>query len=281
MTINQIKSNLSILHVLQHFGLRPDQHLMIPCPFHQDDKPSMKIYPKTNTAFCFAASCNIQSVDVIDFIMNIQQCSKHQAILYAKDLCANHQPSNQLLHNMTTHNQLAEQFNTYRKALQRHKLAQQYCQDRKLDWKSINIGYKSRRSPDRWGRGAIIFPLLDQQGNIVSLYGRGITGSSHFYQKNRSGLFPAYPHPNSTIILFTEAIIDVATLLAVDLRLDVALISTFGANGLTDEHLKALALLNQLQEVVFAFDADPAGDKATAQHAATVAQQFPQITVSK
>ena len=48
----------------------------------------MRVYLGTNTVYCFAGSCVHagKSMDVIDFIMYMGKCSKHAAILKAKDL---------------------------------------------------------------------------------------------------------------------------------------------------------------------------------------------------
>ena len=51
------------------------------------DKASMKVYADTNTAFCFAGGCEVQSVDVIDFVLHMEKCDKRTAILKAKELC--------------------------------------------------------------------------------------------------------------------------------------------------------------------------------------------------
>jgi DNA primase len=86
MTIPAIKSALPIETVLAHYGLTASAKGAVKCPFHQDGKASMKIYPDTNTAYCFAGSCEVKSVDVIDFIMKMDNTTKREAILKAKDL---------------------------------------------------------------------------------------------------------------------------------------------------------------------------------------------------
>ena len=88
MTLTQIKSHLSILQVLDHYGLTPTKNNMLQCPFHKDKTPSLQIYPKTNTAYCFSTNCKThgKSIDVIDFIMYYEKCTKHQAINKAKEL---------------------------------------------------------------------------------------------------------------------------------------------------------------------------------------------------
>ena len=67
MSIQQIKAALSIEGVLSHYSLGPNSRGMLRCPFHKDSKASMKVYPKTNTVYCFAGGC-VGSLDTIDFI---------------------------------------------------------------------------------------------------------------------------------------------------------------------------------------------------------------------
>ena len=83
MEINDIKQRLPILKLLAHYGIKPDKNYHIRCPFHQDDKPSCKIYPETGTYHCFACG---KTGDVIQFIQDKEGCTKHEAILKAKAL---------------------------------------------------------------------------------------------------------------------------------------------------------------------------------------------------
>jgi len=53
MEILEIKQKLSILAVLNHYGL-PVKKGHIACPFHNDKTPSMRVYEKTNTVYCFS-----------------------------------------------------------------------------------------------------------------------------------------------------------------------------------------------------------------------------------
>ena len=57
MTIAEIKSKLSILEVLNHYGLQPNKNKMLCCPFHDDKTPSMQVYAATNTVHCFSGNC--------------------------------------------------------------------------------------------------------------------------------------------------------------------------------------------------------------------------------
>ena len=76
MTIKEIKTRLTIKTVLAHYGLVSNRNGMLNCPFHSDKKSSMRVYEKTNTVYCFASSCQVESADVIDFIMHKEKCSK-------------------------------------------------------------------------------------------------------------------------------------------------------------------------------------------------------------
>ncbi|PCH68440.1 MAG: hypothetical protein COC06_09585 [Bacteroidales bacterium] len=58
MEIHEIKSRLSIEVVLKYYGLQTDKNGMLKCPFHEDDKPSLKVYKNTNTFNCFGCGAN-------------------------------------------------------------------------------------------------------------------------------------------------------------------------------------------------------------------------------
>ena len=81
MEISAIKSRLSIKSVLTHYGLTADRNGMLPCPFHDDKTPSMQLY--ATTVYCFSTNCTRhgKSIDVIDFIMYKEGCTKHDAIM--------------------------------------------------------------------------------------------------------------------------------------------------------------------------------------------------------
>ena len=59
---------------------------MARCPFHEDKTPSLQVYPETNTYCCFSSNCNAGTGDQIQFIEKIENCTKHQALLKAKEM---------------------------------------------------------------------------------------------------------------------------------------------------------------------------------------------------
>ncbi len=291
MSIQEIKSSLPIQRVLDEYGLKPNRNDMLHCPFHDDRSASMKIYHVTNTAYCFAGGCEVESVDVIDFIMKKEKCGKHEAIQKAKSLCGHQmsspKPSTHQNKCIMSKDKLVETFRRYHKSLHGHRPAQEYCEERRLDWEQLEIGYKSRYTKGSWGKDCLIFPLVDEEGNINGLYGRSINKNlstlqgRHYYQSDRSGLYPGYPLKNVKVLLLTESVIDAATLLPLNVGLeDYAVLSLYGTNGLTNEHLKAIKRLAELEEVVFCFDGDEAGRKAMGAHAMTLGRLKGNIRMS-
>ena len=71
MDISEIKRRLTLSTVTHHCNLKPDKNLRLNCPFHEDKSPSLQVYYKTHTAYCFSSNCKThgKSLDVIDFIM--------------------------------------------------------------------------------------------------------------------------------------------------------------------------------------------------------------------
>jgi DNA primase len=71
MEIKDFKEQLSILTVLEHYGIRPNKNKMVCCPFHDDKNPSMQVYLETNTVHCFSGNCKLtgKAIDQIDFIL--------------------------------------------------------------------------------------------------------------------------------------------------------------------------------------------------------------------
>ena len=88
MEITAIKEQLSLSTILQYYGLKPDKNTKMCCPFHEDKTPSMQVYYKTQTAYCFSSKCKTHGkrMDVIDFIMYKENCTKHEALKKAETL---------------------------------------------------------------------------------------------------------------------------------------------------------------------------------------------------
>ena len=124
----------------------------------------------------------------------------------------------------------------------------------------------------------MIFPLKNEQGQIVSLYGRSIKGNSHYYSTGRSGLYPSYPDANTKRLLLTESIIDAASLLQQKMiTADHTILAMYGTNGLTTEHIKAIKSLSNLEEITFFLDGDTAGRAAVQAYATQLKKLVPKV----
>ncbi|ALO13812.1 DNA primase [Salinivirga cyanobacteriivorans] len=277
MQIPDIKKRLPIMSVLAHYGIKIDKNDHIKCPFHKDDKPSCKIYTDTNTYNCFGCR---KTGDVIQFIQDKENCNKHAALKIATELANGGTTEN----NQNTEvmgissgkasvkeaENFAELFNRQKDGLPRSHKAQEYLKNRGLE-QLQEVGYNSGVNWKKL-KQCITFPLKDKSGNIVSLYGRRITESNgynaefgkHYYTENRKGLYPGCPDANTETLIITEAIIDCASLQLVINNEQLAMkgisvLTAYGTNGLTAEHIEAIKQLKNLQEIIFFFDGDIAG----------------------
>jgi DNA primase len=117
-----------------------------------------------------------------------------------------------------------------------------------------------------FGKNCIVFSLKDKLNQVTGLYFRSIDDNAehkHFYLKDREGLYPHYPEPQTTKLILTEAIIDAATLLQLPfITENYEILSCYGTNGFTPEHKEAIRELRNLQEVYIFFDGDKTGIKA-------------------
>jgi DNA primase len=300
MEIKDIKKQLSIIALLQHYGIKLQRGKQIHCPFHDDKTPSMQVYEERNSLYCHSSNCKHggKHIDVIDFIMFMDGCTKHQAILKAKQLLnyipttkqatltiqqhtnTNYNNSNNMQQQETNYNEL---FVRLQKTYVASRQAQDYAASRNINHVCLELGFNTAASKVVSGmRNCIVFPLRDGSGNIVSLYGRSITPETpngeglHYYTKNRTGLYHNANSETTTLVL-TESIIDSATLMV---HTDYHTLALFGTNGFTDEHKTLLQSLQNLSEVILFFDGDEAGKQAVVKHSEAIQQLVPGIKIS-
>jgi DNA primase len=214
---------------------------------------------------------------------------------------------------------LSKAFGLFKKALPLTKRAVEYLQSRSLDHKQhetgfINAGYHHELGKElteslakfgllkpkpaggftTWAKDCIVFPLKNQEGKIISLYGRSTSDQHdqrHFYLAGREGLYPGYPptlrsvgqspKPTTTKLILTESIIDAASLLQQKEIVETfAVLALYGTNGLTDEHIKAITALQSLDEIILMLNADAPGEAATQKHAQALHALLPQVRIT-
>ncbi|WP_299182602.1 CHC2 zinc finger domain-containing protein [uncultured Chryseobacterium sp.] len=171
MEISAIKSQLSISTILHYYGLKPDKNAKMCCPFHEDKTPSMQIYYKTQTAYCFSSNCKThgKSMDVIDFIMHRENLSKHEAIKKAEEIL---NPATRKNNRLSDTDFLTNMFTYFRNAINNSKPAKEYLEKRSLDFTRIEVGYNSgqfhhgERKTEELLKQALEVGLLQDKGLI-------------------------------------------------------------------------------------------------------------------
>jgi len=249
MTIQEIKSQLTITQVLDHYGIKVNKNKIVNCPFHDDKNPSMQVYPETNTVHCFSGNCEQtgKAIDQIDFILYMEKCSKHEAITKAKKLIGV-EIIEKVNQKQETKANLNEIFTKLQEGLNRSKSAQNYLEQRNLS--TAAIGFNTKNTFNKMVQ-CVIFPLKDKTGKIVSFYGRHITRDAHYYLTNRTGLYPNHPSQEgreARHLIITESVIDGAT---VQRFTEHEVLALYGTNGLTPEHIEAIQSCKGLEEIIF------------------------------
>jgi len=157
MEIAAIKQSLTLAQVLQHYGLQPDKHGRLHCPFHADKTPSLHVYYKTHTAYCFSSNCKTHGkpIDVIDFVMYKEGCTKHEAIEKCKQLIGDLSQTLPQGKGLTSAQRptaadaltrtaiLTRMFTYFKNAVHSSKPAQEYIKNRALDATKVEIGYNT------------------------------------------------------------------------------------------------------------------------------------------
>jgi hypothetical protein len=160
MEISEIKQRLMMSQVLAKYGLKPDKHMRMNCPFHEDKTPSFQVYYKTHTDYCFSSNCPThgKSLDVIDFIMYREQCNKHEAILKAAEMLNpaisgmvsaksfkaglnGHTVPAATVQSISKAGILTKMFTYFTNAVHKSPPTKQFIENRKLDYEKLEIGY--------------------------------------------------------------------------------------------------------------------------------------------
>lgn len=288
MEIPEIKQRLTINQVLAHYGLQPDKNHRLSCPFHPDKTPSLQVYSRTNTVYCFSSSCPTHGkvLDVIDFVLHKEGCTKHEALQKCKQLIGDRgtgsTPAPASVESSPPPIDYEALFKGFMASLKKSPGAQAYCTKRVLN-PAMGIGYNATGWPHL--QHCIIFPLVDPAGKTVSLYGRSIydkNDSRHFYLKDRKGLYPAYPVSHKSRLILTESIIDAATLLQVEaITREYNLLALYGTNGLTPEHMEAIKGLQGLEEIILWLNEDEPGRAATRKHGQLLQTALPGVRITR
>jgi DNA primase len=267
MEITFIKQHLSLKQVLEYYLLKPNKNNMVKCPFHDDKTASMQVNLEKNFYKCHACG---KKGDQIQLVQDYGKLTKHEALLKCAQMIESTNPTAEINEQPKPTMNYQEIFNNLKPKLNQSTKAKEYLKRRNLDPTKLEIAYNTGKDYDKL-KCCLIFPLKNENGEITSLYGRSIYDNpemKHFYTSNRTGLYPNYPKAETTKLILTEAIIDTATLLQIEnIKENYEILSCYGTNGLTNEHLQAVKNLKNLEEIIFFFDGDIPGNEAVLKHA--------------
>jgi DNA primase len=222
MTIAEIKAQLSITAVLAHYGITIINR-QCRCPFHEDKNPSMQVYEDKGLVYCHSSNCKNggKHLDQIEIIQQKEGCSKHEAIKKAISLITNQITATPIIPiaiGTTPMEEInyTELFTKLQQSFVKSEKAQAYAKERNINHAKLQIGFNTATGTVfKSLKNCIIFPLKNQNGHMVSFYGRSIDNNDkakHYYTANRKGLYHNATAQTQTLIL-TESIIDSATLM--------------------------------------------------------------------
>jgi len=313
--IDCIKSDIPIRDLVEAAGIelkRQGGNWVGLCPFHDDKEPSLVVTPAKNLWHCLGACQSGGSP--IDWTMKFEGKSFREAVLSLKDRYLPHLKNNADLlpinSDMDDQTLLHAVVDYYHQTLKEKSEAQDYLRSRGIDSieaiDTFKLGFANRslcfRLADRGTEegdamrerlsslsiyrrqtghehfnGSLVFPVIDEAGEISEIYGRKIgrrlrKGTvQHLYLDradvaarglrqrgvwNISGLVESKAHSGELILC--ESLIDALTFWVNGFRNVTA---SYGINGFTPDHLAAFKS-NDTKRILLAYDADEAGDQA-------------------
>jgi len=296
--IQEVKTSHSLTNLLSSLNFNLSKHgkdFKTLCPFHEDSEPSLIITPSNNLWHCMG--CN-EGGSVIDFIMKYKNLSFLDAMQQLKVHTALQIPSvnankikNTKSKKIIPRVKLLERvMQFYQKTFKEDKRGLNYLKSRGITnlsiFESFRIGFCNgtlfKAIPEQGEiidnlkeigilqdnnresfENCVVFPLLNESGTIVSLYGRKIINThnvDHLYLTgSRHGLFNGIALKSYPEIILTESIIDSLSLIQAGIKNTVP---CYGTNGFTEYHLEQLKR-NNTKHVTIIFDNDKSGEKGS------------------
>jgi DNA primase catalytic core len=292
-TIEAIKRDIDLVALIRAKGIelrKNGKGYFGRCPFHDDKTPSLSVTPEDNLWQCFGCGAGgdpirfVELFDRVGFVEAVAQLTDggHKAhkptrskpasepltvaegkllarvvAYYQYSLGQDRRGSDYLKEERgITHHQSLIDFGA---GFANGTLNDILPEDEAVTASLMNIGILNDRGNERFYR-CVTFPLYDQDGAVVNLYGRRIEagGVTHLYLPGpRRGLVNRQAARRSETLILAESIIDALTLYD---RGYTNTVPVYGTGGFTDEHL---SLFNRRTKAAYlVFDADAAGIKA-------------------
>lgn len=266
-------------HVLKQKG--PNSYFTH-CPFHDDKEPSLSVSQKNDVWLWHCFGCR-KGGTVIDFVMKKENLSLQETYSKLKgNLPGASIREARPLNSMELLKHVAD---FYHKTFLSDKRGHDYLKSRSIHspeiYTSFKIGFANgalkktlsltsalcedlkqvgilNAEANEFFYNAVVIPLLDEDGNVVSFYGRNIERKSHLYLRGpHRGLVNRQGASNTEKIILTESILDALSLYELGER---QVIPCYGTGGFTPDH-EELLKTKRIKDVEIAFDSDEAGEK--------------------
>lgn len=281
--ITSIKQSVDIVQYIQSRGIqlkKAGKEYLGLCPFHEDHTPSFSINPQKRLWKCFG--CN-KGGDVITFVQELDKISFNEAVGKLKGGVVPESERDSAASRLLL---LKRVFDFYARTWESDAKGYEYLKSRGIKspalFKRFRFGFCSgsmmktlssqlkkelaeigilTSSGKEFFQECVVFPLVDQNGSVVNLYGRA-SGSSaqakhRFLAGPQNGLF--YPPKGASSVILTEGIIDALTLYEAGYT---NVLPIYGVNGLTQDHLTFIKQ-ERIMQLTLCLDGDDVGRAAT------------------
>lgn len=312
--VSQIKDRLTIAEVIGGYLKleRAGQNFRARCPFHNEKTPSFFISPARQSFYCFGCHKGgdiftfIEEMEHLDFRGALKMLGERAGVaVEGFDQVAAAKEMNKVV---LWKKIMTQATLFYQRELAKNEAAINYLKGRGLTKESVltfKIGYapnswdsltthmlslkvapelliemglalrssKDQKLFDRF-RGRIMFPLFDQNGQVVGFTGRLFDDEATRTNEGKYVNSPQTPLYDKSKLLYglhlaKQAIREKDEVILVEGQMDLIMSHQAGVancvavsgTALTDTHLKALKLLTS--NIKMAFDADSAGFKAS------------------
>ncbi len=295
---DSLKGKVDIVDLFYEFGVKitkKGKNYIGLCPWHEDKNPSLSVDRDKGLYNCFGCG---ESGDVFSLVEKMKGYGFKQALEFlnrrAGKVVIKEKPSRVAAQTPAAARVAEEPAHTsytltditdfYHKKLYETKQAIRYLENRGFANKELYTRFKLgfadgsllkvctngqkdalkalgiiRDKGTEHFKGCITFPILNDNDQAVSMYGRGIEGSAHLYLPGpHKGVFNHKASKVYDEIIITESVIDALSLLQLGIENVQA---SYGTNGFTDEHINILKD-NLVKTIVVGFDSDDAGSVA-------------------
>ncbi len=290
---------LNLPEIIQSYQIELKQnsynnHYVGLCPFHDDKNPSFHVSFKNTKWIWHCFGCHA-SGDTLNFVIKKEGISFINAYRKLSKLIGQEIHKPQLPQNRIKHVEKASVINKaeilkkvtdyYHNTFKENQRGANYLQKRGITnpdiYRDYKLGFvdgsmKNTLNPEITQQlkqigilnekgneifyNCVIFPISDEDGNIVSIYGRNTERQSHLYLAGKhQGVFNGQSVKTNKTIVLTESIIDCVSLIQMGINNAVPL---YGTNGLTPDHVQ-LFKKNLTKEVHLCLDSDESGQMAS------------------